>query len=128
MATTRRWSTAPPTGSAVSHPAVLRLVAQGDPGTRPTRRHLDGTVLVTYSATRVFLKRDAWELLPEDGILVQWIRPTGGTPWAMALTFRELERTFGEVRESESWEEARCYHFPVEPPAAKSFRVRGPAR
>jgi hypothetical protein len=69
------------------------------------------------------MKRDAWEMLPEDGVLVQWIRPKGQAPWAMALTRPELERSFGEVRVSASWDAVRCYHFPAEPPAARSFRV-----
>ncbi len=128
MGTTRRWASAPPVGSMVSHPAVLRLIAQGDPGTLPVRKHIGGLELVTYSSTRVYMKRDAWEMLPEDGVLVQWIRPQGEVPWAIALTRRELERTFGEVRESASWDDVRAYHFPVEPPAAKSFRVREPRR
>ena len=126
MPLTRRWSTAPPIGSVVSHPAVLRLVAQGDPGTRPVRKHIGGMVIVTYSSTRVYMKRDAWEMLPADGVLVQWIRPAGESPWAIALTRRELERAFGEVEESESWDTVRGYHFPIEPPAAKAFRVREP--
>lgn len=130
MATSRRWASAPPTGSVVSHPAVLALVARGDPGTRPVRVHIGGKVLVAYSSTRVYMKRDAWELLPEDGILVQWIRPAGDQPWAIALTQRELLRSFGEVQESASWDDpaVRGYHFPVQPPAARSFRVREPAR
>jgi len=123
MGVTRRWSTIPPKGSVVDHPAVLKLVARGDPGTRPCRVRIGDALLVTYSSTRVYMKRDAWEMMPDDGIFVQWIRPRGVEPWAIALTRRELERTFGEVAESESWENPRCYHFPILPPAAKSFRV-----
>jgi hypothetical protein len=119
----RRWSDAFPRGSVVDHPAVRELVARGDPGTRPRLQRVLGASLVAYSSTRVFMKRDAWELLPADGILVQWVRPTGEKPWAIALTRAELERVFGEVRESASWDEARCYHFPDVPQATAAFRV-----
>jgi len=132
MGVTRRWSTARPKGSVVDHPAVLKLVTRGDPGTKPRRVHIGGKVLVTYSSTRVNMKRDAWDMLPDDGIFVQWIRPKGQAPWAIALTRQELERTFGEITESESWDDpkVRCYHFPLLPPAARAYRVPtlGPAR
>ncbi len=82
-------------------------------------------MLVAYSSTRVHMKRDAWEMLPPDGILVQYIRPKGVAPWAIAMTLGELQDVFGEVTESESWEEKRCYHFPNVPLAAESFRVHG---
>lgn len=119
----RRWSETFPRGSVVRHPAVLELLSRGDPGTRPKVHFVKRTRLVAYSSTRVFMKRDAWEMLPADGILVQWIRPSGETPWAIAMTRTELEDVFGEVQESDSWEEARCYHFPQVPPAARAFRV-----
>jgi hypothetical protein len=131
MGVTRRWSCARPRGSMVDHPAVLKLVERGDPGTRPRRVHIGGTVLVTYSSTRVNMKRDAWEMMDEGDLFVQWIRPKGQQPWAIALTRRELERTFGEITESESWDDpkVRCYHFPLLPPAATAYRVPtlGPA-
>ncbi len=132
MGVTRRWSSAHPRGSVVDHPAVLKLVERGDPGTRPRRVHIGGTVLVTDSSTRVNMKRDAWEMMDEGDLFVQWIRPKGQQPWAIALTRRELERTFGEITESDSWEDpkVRCYHFPLLPPAASAYRVPtlGPAR
>lgn len=84
--------------------------------------------MVAYSSTRVFMKRDAWDMLPSDGILVQWVRPSGESPWAIALTRGELEDVFGEIQQSESWEEARCYHFPQVPAAALSFRVLSATR
>jgi len=132
MGVTRRWSTARPKGDVVDHPAVLKLVTRGDPGTRPRRVHIRGKVLVTYSSTRVNMKRDAWEMMGDGDIFVQWIRPKGQEPWAIALTRHELERTFGEITESESWDDpkVRCYHFPLLPPAAGAYRVPtlGPAR
>jgi len=124
----RRWSEAVPRGAVVQHPAVLEFVGRGDPGTRPRLHVVQGQPIVAYSSTRVFMKRDAWEMLPLDGILVQWIRPSGETPWAIAMTRAELEDVFGEIQESESWDEARCYHFPQVPPAALSFRVLSAAR
>ncbi len=119
----RRWGDRFPRGKVVQHPAVLELVGRGDPGTRPRLHIVQGRTIVAYSSTRVFMKRDAWEMMPADGLLVQWIRPKGETPWAIAFTRAELEDVFGEVQESESWEEARCYHFPQVPEATRSFRV-----
>jgi len=78
----------------------------------------------TYSRTRVYLDREAWEILPEDGVLLMRVRPTGGQRFALAFTADELEKTFGEVKQSDSWEVARCFHFPREPPAARAFLVR----
>ena len=50
-------------------------------------------------------------------------RPTGGERFALALTAQELERAVGQVKLDRSWEEARCYHFPVDPPATRAFLV-----
>ena len=119
----RRWASPFPRGSVVDHPAVREFVGRGDPGTRPRLHIVQRCPIVGYSSTRVYMKRDAWEMLPADGILVQYIRPAGRTPWAMGLTRGELEDVFGEVQESDSWDDPRCYHFPQEPAAARSFRV-----
>lgn len=78
---------------------------------------------MTYTRTRLLLDRAAWESLPSDGVLLLRIRPRGGQPFALALTRAELEETFGEVRETGSWDEVRCYHFAKLPPAAEAFRV-----
>ena len=72
------------------------------------------------------MKRDAWEALPADGLFVQVVRPKGETAWAIAMTPAELHDVFGEVRNTRSWEDARCYHFPQVPPAAEAFRVEVP--
>ena len=102
---------------------MRKFLDRGDPGTQPKCHIVEGLEIVAYSSTRVFMKRDAWEMLSPEGVLVQWIRPKGEEPWAIALTASELEQVFGEVRESASWGEARCYHFPQVPEAARSFRV-----
>ena len=120
----RRWSQAVPRGQVVAHADVLACIAQGPPGTRPERRTVGSTTIVTYRRARVWLDRDAWEMLPEHGVLVQWIVPTTGPSWVMALTRRELIDVFGEVVGSGSWEQYRCWHFPQPPKAAASFRVR----
>ncbi|MGC9221710.1 MAG: hypothetical protein ACP5H2_10235 [Solirubrobacteraceae bacterium] len=85
---------------------------------------VNGLTIATYSRPRVYLGRDAWEMLPEDGVPLMRVRPTDGDRFALAFTARELEQTFGEVRETQSWEEARCYHFPTDPPAVRAFLVR----
>jgi hypothetical protein len=71
----------------------------------------------------VYLDRDAWEMLPPDGVLLMRVEPAGGPPFVLALTADELEAVFGEVRATASWRDARCYHFPTEPPAARAFVV-----
>jgi hypothetical protein len=69
------------------------------------------------------MDRDAWEMLEPGDILVQRIRPRGEQHWTIALTLEELERSFGEVKETKSWDDARCYHFPKVPQAALSYVV-----
>lgn len=123
MSTARRWQTVPPRGSVVDDPVVHRLVAAPDPGVDPRAHKLAGRTYVVYSRTRVYFDRVAWEMLPPDGVLVMRVRPTGGRPWAIAMTLGELERSFGEVRESASWDRVLCYHFPSEPPAVQAFVV-----
>jgi hypothetical protein len=128
----RRWQTRPSPGTAVSHPSVLLEARRIYDGVRPLKRRVDGLTIVTYSRQRVYLDRDAWEMLPADGVLLMRVRPAGSERFALAFTSHELEQTFGEVKLSRSWETARCYHFPREPPAAQAFLVTqgaaGPAR
>ncbi len=102
----------------------IRALAEGpDPGTQPRRRALRRYAVVTYSRTRVYMDRDAWEMLEPGDVLVQRVRPTGAPHWTIALTLEELERSFGEIRESDSWDNVRCYHFPKVPQAALSYVV-----
>lgn len=119
----RRWSASVARGGVVGHPAVLAAIAQGCPGTHPERRLHQGTMVITYRRARVWMDRDAWEMLPNDGILVQWIVPTSGDPWVIALSHDELHEVFGEVVGTKSWEQYRCWHFPTPPRAAASFKV-----
>ena len=119
----RRWQTRPGRGSMTSHPAVLAEARRQYDGVRPQKREVEGQTIVTYSRTRVHLDREAWEMLPADGVLLIRVRPTGGEPFALALTAQELERTFGEVKATRSWEDAGCYHFPEPPPACAAFVV-----
>lgn len=81
---------------------------------------------MSYRRTRVYLDRDAWEMLPDDGVLLMRGCPTYRAAFALAFTKDELENVFGEVRATRSWDEARCYHFPQDPPAIRSFRVAHP--
>lgn len=123
MAGHRRWQTRPFPCRMIGHPAFLAEAHREYDCVRPQKRVVDGLTIVTYSRPRVYLDRDAWEMLPDDGVLLMRVRPTGGTRFALALTAQELERTFGEVKQSRSWERARCYHFPTDPPAARAFFV-----
>jgi hypothetical protein len=106
----------------INHPAVMAEARREYDGVRPQRRVVDGLTIVTYSRPRVYLDREAWEMLPADGVLLMRVRPTGGTKFALAFTAQELEQTFGEVKKTDSWLTG-CYHFPVEPPAARAFVV-----
>ena len=117
------WQTTPPRGSATALPAVRALAQGHDPGTSPTRLTIDGRVYVTSSRTRLYLDREAWEMLPANGVLVQRIRPSGRPHFTIALTRDELEAVFGSVRSTKSWQTVRCYHFKQLPPAVWSFRV-----
>lgn len=118
------WQERPPRGVVVDHPRVRALAAGPDPGVRPRIHHEDGRVFVHYRRTRLYLDRVGWERLerPED-VLVLRIAARGEHGFRLAFTRAELERVFGEVRATRSWEQARCHHFPNLPPAAASFRV-----
>jgi hypothetical protein len=107
----------------IDDPAVIAEARREYDGVRPQTRLVDGLTIVTYSRSRVYLDREAWEMLPADGVLLIRVRPTGGEKFALAFTAGELETTFGEVRQTASWE-AGCYHFPTDPPAARAFVVR----
>lgn len=48
-----------------------------------------GGNIVAYSRTRVHRDRDAWEMLPADGVLMQ-IRPPPGVGYSLAFTPAEL--------------------------------------
>jgi hypothetical protein len=122
MPTSRRWQTRPSAGQVISHPAVLTEARREYNGVKPQKRVVDGVTIVTYSRPRVYLDREAWEMLPADGILLMRVRPTRREGYVLALTARELEQTFGEVKATESWKTG-CYHFPTEPPAARAFVV-----
>jgi hypothetical protein len=119
----RGYSDIPPRGSVVDDPEIQAMADGPDPGTQPRRRVLGRNVVVTYSSTRVLLRRDAWEMLAPGDVLVQRIRPKGEPHWTIALTLEELERSFSGVKETGSWDDPRCYHFPKVPRAALSFVV-----
>jgi hypothetical protein len=123
MGRRRPYNDTPPRGSVVDDPEILALADGPDPGTRPRRRALGRNVVVTYSATRVNLKRDAWEMLAPGDVLVVRIRPQGEPHWTIAMTLDELEHSFGEVKQTRSWENPRWYNFRKVPPAALSYVV-----
>jgi hypothetical protein len=83
-----------------------------------------GIPIVSYCRTRVYLDRDAWEMLPENGVLLMRVEPSDDERFVLAMPAAEVDKVFGEVRTTASWRDARCYHFPHEPPAADAFRVR----
>jgi len=121
----KAWQSRPPRGAAVGLPEVLALAEGPDPGTSPRVTRMDERVLVHYSRPRLFLDRDAWEALTRsDDVIVQRIRPADAPAFSIAMTRSELEDVFGSVKETQSWRDVRCYHFPTLPPAVDSFRVR----
>jgi hypothetical protein len=109
----------------VDHPAVLAETRRDHGRPRAQLRDSDGLSIVVYQRPRVYVDRDAWEMLPADGVLLMRVRPTGEPGFDLAFTRDELENVFGEVRETRSWEQVRCYHFPNTPRAVESFRVPG---
>jgi hypothetical protein len=86
-------------------------------------RRRDGLEIVTYRRSRVYLDRDAWEMLPNDGVLLMRVQTASGQSFALAMGGDELTAVFGSVRTTKSWASARCYHFPTVPPAASAFRI-----
>jgi hypothetical protein len=118
------WQTRPARGAATALPVVTALATGPDPGPNPKVRREGGRTFVHYSRTRLYLDRDAWEMLAKpDDVLVERIRPTGEPHFTVAITRAELDRVFGEVRQTASWDQVRCYHFPRLPPAVDAFRV-----
>lgn len=74
-------------------------------------------------------------MLPKGGVLLMQVHPNGAPAYALAFTAAELERVFGHVRRTRSWETVRHYHFPTAPAAVNPFYVittdstdPGPAR
>lgn len=107
----------------VAHPTVVAAARIWDSNRHPRLTNRSGVPIVSYCRTRVYLDRDAWEMLPPDGVLLMRVQPTDAPRFVLALTADELEKVFGEVRATASWRDARCYHFPTEPPAAHAFVV-----
>lgn len=123
MSGRRRWATRPATGRMVDHPTVVAAARIWSSDRTPRLVERSGTPIVSYCRTRVYLDRDAWEMLPDDGVLLMRVQPTEGPRFVLALTADELDKVFGEVRATASWRDARCYDFPSEPPAARAFVV-----
>jgi hypothetical protein len=123
MSGRRRWATTPAKGRMVEHPTVVAAARIWDSHRNPRLTERSGVPIVSYCRTRVYLDRDAWEMLPPDGVLLMRVQPIDGPRFVLALTTDELEEVFGEVRATASWRDARCYHFPNEPPAAAAFVV-----
>src|SRR5947209_16544177 len=124
MSGRRRWTTRPAKGRVVEHPTVVAAARIWNSNRHPRLTERSGVPIVSYCRTRVYLDRDAWEMLPANGVLLLRVDPTDGERFVLALTADELERVFGEVRSTASWRDARCYHFPTEPPAARAFVVK----
>ncbi len=107
----------------IAHPTVVAAASVWDSSRHPRLAQRSGIPIVSYCRTRVHLDRDAWEMLPPDGVLLMRVEPAVGSRFVLAFTPDELESVFGEVRSTASWRDARCYHFPTEPPAARAFVV-----
>jgi hypothetical protein len=107
----------------VDHPAVIAAARIWDSARHPRLVEREGIPIVSYCRTRVYLDREAWEMLPANGVLLMRVAPSHEPRFTLALARDELDTVFGEVRDSASWNTVRCYHFPVEPPAAKAFYV-----
>ena len=121
----KRWQQTWPRGRMVDHPAVIAETRRDNARTRAQLRHSDGLPIVLFQRPRVYVDRDAWEMLPPDGVLLMRVRPTHEAAFDLVFTPQELENVFGEVRDSASWDDVRCYHWKNEntPRAVASFRV-----
>lgn len=119
----KRWHFIPRQGETVNDPVIRTVAEEPDPGSEPARREIYGRTIITYSRTRLYFDRNAWDALPAKGVLVLRIRPRKQKAFALALTKWEMETCFGEVCQTKSWERHRCYHFAMLPPAAEAFRV-----
>lgn len=121
----KRWQQTWPRGEMVDHPAVLAETRRDNARPRPQLRQSEGLPIVVYQRPRVYVDRDAWEMLPADGVLLMRVCPALETAFDLVFTPAELENVFGEVRATRSWDDVRCYHFPSNPRAVDSFRVTG---
>ena len=110
----------------VGHAAVLAEASREYAGTKPVLRDSDGLPIVTYRRTRVYVDRDAWEMLPPGAVLFMRVRPRDEPGLDLVFTAEELEDVFGEVRRQGSWDQIRCVHFKDHPRAVESFRVGNP--
>jgi hypothetical protein len=63
-------------GLMVGHPAVVEEMVRGPSRFRPQLRRRDEVAIVSYRRTRVYLDRDASEMLPDDGVLLMRVCPT----------------------------------------------------
>lgn len=121
---TKPWRFEQQRGDAVDLPQVRALAAGPDPGNSPKILREGGRVFAHYRRSRLHLDRSAWESLPSaQDVLVLRIAADGEAPFTIAMTRAELDRVFGEVRLTESWETVRYYSFPKLPPAVAAFRV-----
>jgi hypothetical protein len=119
----KAWARSHPVGQMVGHPSVIAEARQPH-GVSPQLVRRGDLSLVAYARTRVYVDRDAWEMLPAGGVLVMQVRDRDGVvEESYAFTADELTAVFGEVRVTRIWEQVRCYHFPKAPPAVTSFRV-----
>jgi hypothetical protein len=116
------WARSHSVGRMIGDPSVVAEARQAH-GVDPKLVRRGNVAIVVYSRTRVYLDRDAWEMLPDDGVLFMQVRPTGERSYSLAFTSAELAAVFGEVRSTKSWDRARCYHFPKAPVAISAFRV-----
>ena len=87
----KRWQQTWPRGEMVDHPAVIAETRRDNARTRPQLRHSDGLPIVLYQRPRVYVDRDAWEMLPPDGVLLMRVRPTYEAAFDLVFTPKELE-------------------------------------
>jgi hypothetical protein len=125
----KRWSyPRAATGAVIDDPDVLTVCARPPSGPRPRRHERGERLIVEYERPRVYLDRDSWEAVEDarakNGVLVMRVRPRDQRGFDLAFTAAELEEVFGEVRQSESWDTVRAYHFPRPPQAVEAFVVK----
>lgn len=87
----------------------------------PWRCEENGRVYVAYASTRLTFRKDAWDLLPEDGFLVVLVLPEQGAVVAVVMTKADIRRVFPNVLKSFSWIERGIYNYASFPSKAKQL-------
>jgi len=121
----KRWQTQFPRGEYVDDPRVRIFCKKHEFTTAAQVVSVGNLTIVAYKTTRLCFFRDAWDKVPDDGVLLMHISPTQGPARHFCASKRELGAAFGDVTEvPKCWDKSPyAYSWPPgkEPPAAEAF-------